>query len=33
MRWVIGSAVPIRVWMEAPAGRRSNALLGAFETK
>jgi uncharacterized protein (TIGR03437 family) len=32
-RWNIGITIPIKVWIDAPKGRRSNTLIGAFDTK
>ena len=33
IRWVSGQTVPISVWLESPAGRRSNTLSGGFQTQ
>jgi uncharacterized protein (TIGR03437 family) len=32
-KWDAGQTLPIKVWMEAPAGRRSNNLTGTFQTQ
>jgi hypothetical protein len=33
LQWNLGVVVPIKVWIEAPAGRRSNVLVGGFQTQ
>jgi hypothetical protein len=31
--WTTGSTIPITVYLEAPTGRASNTLIGAFVTQ